>query len=264
MILNKKNQSELEEKGFTTIQFIDPSIIEEVLQNSLDIHHMDLGNSIFFSNINSLTNLEYKKNIVELIKKYVLKPLPSLFKDYEYTNGVIVIKNPGVAEFPNHQDWSLVDEDYYTSIGVWCPLIDTNPRNGGFSILPKSHHLPKTFRSSTLDFAYKEFGDWIDENKIDLTIKAGEAVVFNHSCIHSTCSNQTDQPRHAIFFGLRDQNSQLLHHYFNGKEVEEYLIDNNFFYTYDYASRPKGYKLNRLIHSFNQKVSLDLIQKTIL
>ena len=138
----------------------------------------------------------------------------------------------------------MVDENHYRSLGVWCPLIDVDANNGTFCIVEGSHKFYKTYRSPSIPWIYNQEGlnEVIDQYKLTLSISKGQAVVFDHACIHSTVPNQSDAPRPAVFTGIRPKESPI-HHYFHHKDsgqIEGFEVDGDFLYSYDYVSRPEG------------------------
>ena len=48
--------------------------------------------------------------------------------------GTFMVKSHLDSEMlPLHQDWSVVEEGQYSTLFVWCPLVDVSVRNGRFS-----------------------------------------------------------------------------------------------------------------------------------
>ena len=85
-----------------------------------------------------------------------------------------------------HQDMTLVDEDYFSGINIWCPMVDLNETNGAIEILPKSHRFYKTYRGSSIPDIYDNVKDEVRGLMEPCYLKAGEAIIFDQSIIHNS------------------------------------------------------------------------------
>lgn len=266
MLKNSIYQEKLERDGYVVINFFENQEIEALIQEYEQLHHFDLGNGMFFSN-RQLENPDYQSEARQLIRKHFSKKIETHFNNAAWMEAVFVIKPPKVGVFANHQDWSLVDEDKYRSLGIWCPLLDVNATNGTFCILSGSHKFFKTYRSPTIPAAYHsdELNKIIDANKITLNVRKGDVIVFDHAAVHSTTPNQMDKPRGAVFIGIRPAGSPILHYYYHkdSGEIEGFEVDGDFFYTYDYTSRPNNYKSIGFVKPEFPIIPTDALKKKI-
>jgi ectoine hydroxylase-related dioxygenase (phytanoyl-CoA dioxygenase family) len=99
---------------------------------------------------------------------------------------------------------------------IFIPIDDQNISNGGLKIIPKSHKqgiLPfddfvnsnfshkRKVKLKALDVLYKKYG------VIDLDLKAGDILIFNHLVVHSSPKNMT--PKERISLVLQAQSASF-------------------------------------------------------
>lgn len=245
MLKDQKLKMQLEKEGYVVLDLFSKEKMDEVIQAADALHNFDIGERIFFSN-QQYDKPEYQRQARALMKKHFEEPLSELFENTIWIESTFVIKPPLAGEFDNHQDWSLVDETKYRSYGIWCPLLDVDIQNGTFCLLPGSHHFYQTYRSCTAPgiYAKQEIKEVIDTHKVALKLKKGQVVIFDHAMVHSTTPNLSQQRRTAVFMGVRPAAAAVLHYYYDKAQqsIECFEVDADFFYQYDYVSRPANYK----------------------
>jgi phytanoyl-CoA hydroxylase len=114
-------------------------------------------------------------------------------------------KVPGVAAgaVPWHQDRSYwPNANWNPVITVWIPLVATNKVNGCLHVWPRTH---KTRLIDYHDDAYTgtkytelDLKDEADRHAVPLPIKAGDAILFNDRCIHSSTPNKSNHVRWGV------------------------------------------------------------------
>jgi len=243
MIKNPSWQERLDKEGYVVIDLFSESELEEFQNKFRELHDFPLPQGMFFSN-QQHDNPDYQQEARALLRTYFEEKLAGLFTNAEWMEAVFIIKPPSVGTFANHQDWSLVDERAYRSYGVWAPLIDVSDSNGAFCIVPGSHRFYQNFRSPTIPWIYNtpELNTLINEHQKLLPLRKGQAILFDHACIHATVPNHSDNIRPAVFTGIRPAEAATLHHYLDQETntLEEYEVNGDFFFSYDYRSRPSA------------------------
>jgi hypothetical protein len=241
MVTNSSWQELLDRDGYVVFDLFSGTELEAFLTKFRALHNFPLPDGMFFSN-QQHDKPEYQQQARALLRTYFEEKLAGLFTNAEWMEAVFIIKPPKVGTFANHQDWSLVDERKYRSYGVWAPLIDVSDANGAFCIVPGSHKFYPNFRSPTIPWVYNtpELNAVIDESHELLPLRKGQAILFDHACIHATVPNNSPDIRPAVFTGIRPAAAETLHHYLDPETntLEEYEVDGDFFFSYDYRSRP--------------------------
>jgi len=116
-------------------------------------------------------------------------------------------KVPKVAAgaVPWHQDKSYwPDANSNPVITVWIPLVDSTAENGCLHVWPRTHktqlmthkHEQKT-GTSYLEVA-EEFLTNARREAVQLTMKAGSALLFNDRCVHMSTPNNSDHVRWSV------------------------------------------------------------------
>lgn len=164
-------------------------------------------------------------------------------EDAEFMGGTFLLKPP-TKEGKNdpHQDSAHVDEEKFYSVYCWVPLVDMNDDNGPVYAIKGSHLWGNRYRSTVVPWLYKNVLDNLVEYGTPTYPKAGEMLIFDSALIHYSPPNITDQPRPAINYFVKPKVAPLLY-YFTDKTtpagfVEEFELNKEFYYTYDWFSRP--------------------------
>ena len=77
------------------------------------------------------TNVEYKKQVHDVIASVVGLKASPLLNDFIPLFGNFMIKNPDPENFmPLHADWTYVDESKFSSVAIWVPLVNVDAENG--------------------------------------------------------------------------------------------------------------------------------------
>ena len=139
-----------------------------------------------------------------------------------------------------HQDWNIVDETEFRSFNLWIPLVDLSEENGAIEVLPKSHDWVRGYRHSSIDCAYRKVHDLVWENMKPLYMKAGEALIYDHSLLHASKSNKTDEKRIACASGMMPREAQMYFYWNNNGTIEQYKSNVEFFMTQNIFEGPNG------------------------
>jgi ectoine hydroxylase-related dioxygenase (phytanoyl-CoA dioxygenase family) len=97
-----------------------------------------------------------------------------------------------------HQDPTLVDEERFTPVNVWCPLQDIDDRNGALCILPGSHRLYRGPRATSIPPPWSPHEALIERSMTPLYLTAGSAVLFTQATLHASrpnCPRRRGSPR---------------------------------------------------------------------
>lgn len=125
-------------------------------------------------------------------------PAPST---HEPTNGV-----PDVF----HNDSTYVDERTGArTYMVWLALDDVTSRNGGVQVVPHSHRLDRAVRGWGIDAPWLQYHDLYAARATTISLRAGEALVWDPALIHRSGANTTDRPRVAASILLAEPTEPL-------------------------------------------------------
>ncbi|MGB5969190.1 MAG: phytanoyl-CoA dioxygenase family protein [Spirulinaceae cyanobacterium] len=213
-------------------------------------------------------NIEYKIKAKKIISDVLEPHLPEILDNYKIITTNFIIKPPGKGKFNVHQDWTFVsDTRNYTSLTLWCPLVDTNEENGTLQVVEASHKLVPDIATSTVDFYCKKFEDAvIKKYGKPLCLKAGKCVVFDHSLLHFSGDNHSNRSRYVMQVILVPHEIEPVFYYFDVNQPEKgfevFQIKPDFFVFQNFQERPSNLKSLGFIKNENKFITeADFIKK---
>ena len=245
-------QKRFDEQGYIVLPFLNEPEVQALRQHYRKLHPEDPGQG--FHSTTFSPDTAYKTELFDGIAAVMNPKVGETFQDVKKLGGSFLVKYPGnPGNMPVHQDWTFVDEGIFRSVTIWIPLEDVNAQNGAITVLPGSHEYTRTLRAPTLPPVFREVDAEIRSKMKTLKMKAGEAFIFDHSLLHASHLNQSDQPRIAVTYGLVHETASLRYYYRDKNaptgEVEHYEMPNDFFLTYHtVGERPEMGKLTDTIH----------------
>lgn len=220
---SEENQMLFEKQGFVVIPMLDIKGLK-----TLDVIFNDLNKILpkegFFSGGYS-ADLEYKRNSSNRISEVMEPYVDKLLTNYKVYGSTFVYKMPTRnSELGPHQDWTIVDEDNYFSLNCWVPLTDITRQNGPMYVLPGSHFINhKVIRAPSMGYYYDNYRNTVLKYMVPMLVKAGTAVIINHSIIHYSSPNYSKEIRKALITAVKSKDAQTIL-YFDKKENEELEI----------------------------------------
>jgi ectoine hydroxylase-related dioxygenase (phytanoyl-CoA dioxygenase family) len=175
----------------------------------------------------------YKEQVDAWLEPFAKRAADDYMIDYEPIVGMFMVKGAGEssAMYP-HQDWTLVDENYYASFNIWIPLVDIDHHNGAMSIMKGGHKLPLTYRGSCVPDALADKEAFMPDKLTYMPMKAGQALIYDHRCIHVSPPNQSDAVRPACAIGLVPKHAEIFHYYYHKDQnlLQRYKADKAFYF----------------------------------
>lgn len=238
MLINESKKQALDTHGFVVIDFADKQACHQILevykmhQSEIEAH---TTNGIHMTNW--LPNTSNKLKIKAKLTATFAPLLHKHFEHFKHLNEVFIVKyKHNVSNFPFHQDWSFVDETKHNSYNVWLALQDTNVKNGGLYVIPKSHKINNPIRGAgKLSFDFSQQEQLLKKYAIPIELKAGQAILFKHATIHGSLANKTKQPRIIAATSVISKDSPIIIHQLDANNcLNSYLMeDNDFAYKYN-------------------------------
>ncbi len=254
--------------GFVIVPFLSEEQIAELLGVYRSFYPE--GVEGFFTTTFA-NNVEHREGVNRTIREVCLARIDELFKDYKTLFSSFIVKAPGEkSELIMHQDMTLVDEQLYSGINIWCPLIDLTETNGAIEVLPRSHRLFQTYRGSSIPDIYDNVVPEVKEIMQPLYLKAGEAVIFDQSIIHYSPPNLSEEERPVINTFVAHKEAKIKICYWDKEkytdQIEIFEEEDDFLeqfeqFGHDIFSRPKiGKSLGLFPYDF-PKITVDLLEK---
>ena len=210
-------RSEFEENGYLILpSFLDAGEVARLKAVYQELHPQDLAqytNPAYATGLFASTfinEVEYRRRVIETVTPVFQRALAAHFKDYKVLSSGFIVKlsHPDSA-LPPHQDFTLVDEERFTPLTIWCPLEDLDERNGALCLLKGSHRLPRSIRALTIPSPYRPHAELIKSRMKPFYVKAGTAIIFTLATFHSSEANTTGRPRIAASTLVAHRDAQL-------------------------------------------------------
>jgi ectoine hydroxylase-related dioxygenase (phytanoyl-CoA dioxygenase family) len=257
MLQHEEMNKALEEQGYIVLQVLNAAEISSMMQlyqslPSLKNEHFGFHVSL------DLQDMAVKKQVHEKISAALANSLQKLLHPYRCFSGRFAVKEAMDNSYiPAHQDWTFVNEELYNSYNVWTALHDIDPENGGLYMVPQSHHRFLNRQRATPLPIFKCPCDGMQEEMmaqaVPITLKAGQAVIFNSRLVHGSFVNKSDQARIAMAMEITEAEAPLLHYYLSpdtANTLYEYAIDESFFYKYSNAVLHALYRSGKYPESY--------------
>lgn len=255
---SEKHNKQFKKNGFVVIRnFFNSEEIDKIneLYKTLNITNLDE----IYTNLKDRDpqiNLE-----IDLFLKNIYAPrLEKYFKNYSIGGGAFLIKGTGESSVSSlHQDWNVVDETKYYSMGVWCPLIDVNENNGCLQIVPGSHNWFNKLRSFNMPSICINFED-VNSVLKPVISKQGDAVIFAHNVFHGSKPNYTEQIRPVASVSVISKDAPLIHYFRIGDKIKIIKADTFFNYKVQELMSGKDIELE-IIEEIDFKEEYNLKEK---
>lgn len=246
-------QEAFDRVGYVTFPALGPETVREVREYCDAMELVD-GLGAGYKVGLYQADFERKRRCREFLHATAFPFLEPFFADrWPYVCSYLV-KEPGGAVIPAHQDWSYCDETVYDPATCWIPLCDVDEDNAALGFIDGSHKYFDYLRM----FPYMVVETPVLVHAMQLMpfvnllrLKAGEAVVFNNKTIHGSFSNYTNKGRPAVAFLLQPANEALLSYYLkpNGAcdTLLKYAATPDFYLEYNQPTLWEMYKHGKVI-----------------
>lgn len=147
----------------------------------------------------------------EDLARQVLCPLLGRLLDrYRYEGGYLLAKPPGVGRLDAHQHQPVTSDIYEPAVHCWLTIDDAGPTTGGLRLVPGSHRLTRHVQSFESASYFSGFREELERSHMrSLTLRAGQAVIFERSLLHGSSPNESAQARLRILGTAIPMESQL-------------------------------------------------------
>jgi len=255
---NKELSNRFEKDGYVVYPFFNKEEIEELKKSFSEINQPD---DQVFKSSSFIEDTKLKQAVNSKVELIFKDKIEELFQEYKSLGTSFLTKQSGEhTNMPIHQDWTVVDEEKFTSITCWIPLIDTTVFNGAMQVIDGSHLYSNALRGPSLPISFE--GVDLSGYLKTIPLKAGEGIIFNHALMHASHANHSNQERVAVTYGLTHKEAQMLMYYTNVDQVEEWEMPDTMFIEYPKVRfEPKLGKLKRQFEYQFPKLDLQEIRK---
>lgn len=280
MFRTKSLQDQFKKDGYVIVDLLNQTQIENLKKTYFDLESIKGGlrkeYDIKFDDDKEITydftfidsNIEYKRKVFDEISK-VFEPLVGNYlNNFTPIIANFIHKSSHKGEVPMHQNWAFVDEYKYTSVSIWCPLVDSNEKNGTLQVVPGSHKRFAPTRGPLIPWELEHLKkDIIADFMVPMIIKAGQAVILDDSIVHYSALNQTNELRLAIQLIMIPSSTKSIHYHMvnNTKppKINVYEVDRDFYMAFHPWLKPKNQKLVKTIPYKKEVIDRKKFEKKI-
>lgn len=235
---NDALNAQLAEAGYVVVPLLNDDEVKDLV-DQFDASHDE--NIIPFYATAHHESSDFRKQMSQAIIDAISPNVNKLFADCKLLGGSFITKtNSDQSLLQPHQDWNIVDENEFRSFNIWIPLVDLDENNGAIEVLPKSHNWVRGIRHSSIPCAYQNVHHLVWENMKPLYLKAGEALIYDHSLLHASKANKTDDLRIACASGIIPTEAQMRFYWNADGKIEEYESNADYFMTRNIFAKPDG------------------------
>lgn len=204
-------EAEFNRKGYAKVPFLNAEEIEYLKKMFFDTIAESGGpksaNDVDFDTKSEITydftfidrNEDYKKKVFGIITEIFQKKADQYLNNYTPIIANYIRKKQDGGEVPMHQNWAFVDEEKYTSVSIWVPLVDSNEENGTLQMVDGSHKRFGKLRGPMIPWELESIKEKIvSAHLTPMNVKAGEGVILDDSIVHYSNINKTPGLRLAI------------------------------------------------------------------
>ncbi len=197
-------QQEFVRSGYTILPLMSE---QEAQALDAEIAALELGdgfarNSDRFSEAYHATYFDedraYRRRAYAFARRVMVERAGRLLRGYRMIAGGFVVKRPGDGAVPLHRDWTLTQDPRDVTLNFWCPLVDTDDSNGTLRLVIGSHKLVPNIETAHVTPYFAPYGPALKEMSKAVTVKAGEALVFDSGSLHWSAANRSERARTAI------------------------------------------------------------------
>jgi ectoine hydroxylase-related dioxygenase (phytanoyl-CoA dioxygenase family) len=223
---------QFERDGFTVVRLLSPGQVTSLLR----LYERWIPPEAVSGLYESSRQNAYRVNrlINEAIREEVAVGGETVFLPSKLYGGTFMVKSCRDSEvLPLHQDWSMVEEQEYETLFVWCPLVDVSSENGGLFVLPGSHRYFQTLRSGSYPSDRFILPAQLHRHVVDVPLKAGEAVLYPDALFHGSHANNGSSDRVVVTARVMESQAALVYfHKANDRHVDVYHADEEFYLTH--------------------------------
>ncbi|SDS99217.1 Ectoine hydroxylase-related dioxygenase, phytanoyl-CoA dioxygenase (PhyH) family [Mucilaginibacter mallensis] len=236
-------QAEFEDKGYVVVDFLtakELSTLKEAYKSSRD-QPIQMG----FSTSNMSMDTNYRRKASDTVTISFNRAMNHYFDRCKIFFGIFTSKQPGQEKSlcPMHQDPAYVDENNYTGLTIWVPLIDVDETNGALEVIDRSHLLNGWPRSTLPRFPYNDLVPLLLKKYFKrINMKAGQAYLGSSRIFHWSPPNLSNTERVAALAWMAEEESTMRCYYQDyqnpGETMEVFELEPSHYIEKPLFSRP--------------------------
>lgn len=213
-------QQDLRERGFARVTLLTATEVKTLLDrltsqvSSAWARSSEIcGQRFTFHSTTLDTDFDYRRRAFDIVKQTVEPALNRFLDRYKLVTAGVVVKGPASGDLSLHSDPTLTRSPEVTALTIWCPLVDTDDENGGLRVIPGSHAVATQQITGTGIPGYHwPYVKELTPYSVPLSLKAGEAAIFDSRLLHGSPPNGSDRIRAAVMIACIPEEEEAVHY----------------------------------------------------
>ena len=226
-------QATFEREGYVVIPLLDREQVSALKQAAVRVlpDHPALNDPQGSAYV-SYFDVERREPVSRLIQSFVTKRLADVLVGYQPLYSTFFYKHANAAAMDLHQHSPCVADPAETVIDCWCPLVDCNAQTGSLQVVPRAHQLFDHVQTPQTPLYWSAFDATLRAKHMKtLSVKAGEAVLFEDSLPHGSSANLQSKSRLATLTTMIPAEAIPAFHSRKGSDTAGYLASDSFAYS---------------------------------
>lgn len=231
-------QKELDQKGYTKVQFLSPEEIAYILRELRELRPNNdfapnADGEITYHDTRMDKSDDYKRRASDLINNVFSPRANQCLNGYEHLMSSFIIKAPGKGDLAPHQHPHLTTNVDDKSVVIWCPLVDVGEQDGTLQVVEGSHKIGIGYYALGNFFA--NHLEKIKPCSTPIIMKAGEGLIFDNNLIHWSDKNRGATARIAAVGVFVPVGSKPGFYYYDPnatKHFEVFEVSKDFYFQY--------------------------------
>lgn len=238
-------QRRFETTGWVVTPLLEPGELDALLGEYRELEHHHERWLPFAEGFHTTIYDErddYRISVGDAFDRHLAPALDRVLADHRIQFANFQVKLPGAEFLPEHIDWTFVDESRARSVTVWCATGAIDGSNGGLGVIEGTHERVDFIRAVNHRFYERHSAvAGPDAERTVLSLRPGEAVVFDNRLLHFSTPNRSDGPRLAASCVATPRSEPVVHYWFDDEEAAHRLeVDPEFWLHYRIGTDPRG------------------------
>jgi len=198
-------EADLRLRGYTIVPLLDPEAVAGLwdslvrLREQHEFARTDAAGAKLTYHASFMDrDQDYRIASIHLIRERLGPPLAKVLPGFDILMGCFHIKPPGTGHVGIHKDWTVTENVDELSLNVWCPLVDVDDSNGTLRMIEGSHGLYPHIAAPGTHAYWQDYIPSLEAASKPLSLKAGEAVIYDSTVLHWSKPNMSGSTRAAV------------------------------------------------------------------
>lgn len=248
IFIDPVRQKEFDDNGFVKIQLLSPAQADELYAFYESVSEQHSSEHSLHHTTTETRDRDLILRVDQQIKEAFTPALVPYLSGYKGLASCFHIKESGTGSATGlHQDPTFVDDSRYYSANIWCALQDIDSTNGNLYFVKGTNKVHSLRPVPSYPSYYSEVQDLARENRMEVPLRKGEAVIFQNATIHGATDNVSGRIRLAATLLIASEQAQWCMLYNEAHDqtgrLSRYDLDMDAFIDFNIHHRPPAQAL---------------------